>query len=167
MRLPLVSFVFLSLALVIFSCQADPTSSHPLISQMEDRTKSTLDKSTYQICQCLYEHPTKEMLKTAKDIITAQDNQQKGIENYHLLQPVLSGMKELKACMEGTGINAADNVVLQRDLKKLLSSDAKEAEAQKLDITVSFLKKNCPGHSRLYADFINTVQLLRDVLATN
>lgn len=159
--LHLLALIFL----LICSCKPDPTKKHPKIKQMEAASVHALDKMTKHICSCIYEHPTQEMIKTAKSIITAQNDQQRGIEEQHLLKPVLKAMQELKNCMESEGPSVEDNKSLQKDLKKLLSEDGSKAEEEKLDITVSFLNKNCPENAVLYAEFIETVQMLLQVLS--
>lgn len=157
--------LFALLFLILCSCKPDPTKKHPTIKQMNAASVRALDKMTKHICSCIYEHPTQEMIKTAKVIIAAQNDKQRGIEEQHLLKPVLKAMQELKNCMESEGPSVEDNRSLQKDLKKLLSEDESKAEEEKLDITINFLNKNCPNNAMLYADFIETVQMLLQVLS--
>jgi hypothetical protein len=159
-----LSITLMLLVVLLFSCKSDPTKDHPQIKQMESEAKAAMNKLSLHICKCLYEHPTAEMIKTAKVIITAQDDKQKGIEEQHLLKPVLRGMGELKACMEAKELSKAEDLALQKDLRRLLAEDEEQADQERLDIILAFLGRNCADSQALYKDFIETVEMLLYVL---
>ncbi len=163
-------FVAFFAAVFITSCGGDPTASNPDIAKLSESSKNALDKASQALCTCLKQNGEglKEFINEVKPILADAKKAENPMEAMGKLMGSMAKMKDFGECMDKADPSESEEEKgsLNKDIDAIMGDKKDDFEAKQkkqMEILSAFLNKNCSGEAKLFDDFIQFGEDMRNL----